>query len=416
MYSVLGMTYSVRASASNALSFSPAVLAGALLSPLLPAPLLPSPTALPLILQAASALPTPTLPLPSMKVGFAAAPAPAMASQKAAPRASLLASPAALACPSSSVGRPAKRTADTLADDDGLWHCSLGCGTLYERSSGRSIRRHMTLCFRSHWPGGQELSESEVQALMSTQQESGQLVTGLRRWKKRQNCRATVDIHEDETWTCPKGCSKVYRLTSSRSIQQHLLACVADMSSSIIEDRVPMSRDRAPAVSVSSLGDYARGVERTSDTIALPIVIVSPVSIPTTPDSTATLDMATIPSYTSSSLGSAIPGQCDGMADDASSVEENDYSLRVMPVCYDDHMHELVFSPSPTAQTAQYPQYAYNWEETPLRMLLRRQQAEVQQISARHTTEINALQERASVVCAETTWSHACPPPSLQAQ
>jgi hypothetical protein len=404
------MTYPVRACA---LSFSPAVPTGAGLSPLLPAPHLPSPTAPPLILQPPTALPTPTPvtpSLPSMKVGVAAAPA--LASHKNTPRAPHLGPPVPLACPSSSVGRPAKRTADALVDDDGLWHCSLGCGTLYERSSGRSIRRHMTSCFRSHWPGGQELGESEVQALMSTEQESGQLVTGLRRWKKRQSCRARVDINEDETWTCPKGCSKVYRLTSSRSIQQHLLACVAHTSSSITEDRAPTSGDRAPTVSILSLGDYARAVEHPSGTITFPVL--SPVSIPTTPDSIATLDRTTIAAYTPSSLGSAIPGQFDGMTDDASFMEESDYSLHAMPVCYDDHMHELVFSP--TAQTAQYPLFAYNWEDTPLRMLLRRQQAEVQQISARHTTEIIALHERAPVVCTETKWSHACPPPSLQAQ
>ena len=241
IYCILGMRYSVRASPSTALSFSSAVLAGSLLASFSPAPHLPSSTAVTLISREPSSLPDPppvTSSLPSMKVDIAAAPAPYLSSPKAYPRTPFLVSPAALVCPSSSIGRPAaKRTADALIDDDGLWHCSLGCGTLYERSSGRSIRRHMTSCFRSHWPGGQELGESEVQALMSTQQESGQSATGLRRWKKRQSCRAKVDIDKDETWTCRKKCGKLYRLTSPRSIQQHQLACVADTSSFSTENR-----------------------------------------------------------------------------------------------------------------------------------------------------------------------------------
>ena len=387
------------ASASTALSLPPAILAGTLLSPLLPVLLLPSPTALPLLLHPPMALPTPTSvtpPRPRMKVGEAATLA--LASQKIEPRASPLASPAPFSFPSSSAARPLKRAADVLVDDDGLWHCSLGCGTLYEKTSGRSIRRHMTSCFRSHWPGGQQLAESEVQALMSAQQESGQLVTGLRRWKKRQSCRSTVDLHDDETWTCPRGCTKVYRMTSSRSIQQHLLACREDPPSSTTQDRGSPSGHGALTVDVSLPGNYAQVIGRTGNTVAFPTV--SPVSSPTTPESMATLDTTTVAAHTPSSLGSAIPGQFDCMADDASCMEESDYSLQAMPAYYDDHMRELVFPPSP--QTVQYPQFALNREDTPLRMLLCRQQAEMQQISARHATEIVALQERAPAICTET--------------
>ena len=321
----------------------------------------------------------------------------------------LLVSPVPLPC------RAGKRTADSLVDDDGLWHCSLGCGTLYERSSGRSIRRHMTSCFRSHWPGGQQLSESEVQLLMSTQQESGLLVTGLRRWKKRQSCRAKVDIHEDETWTCPKGCSKVYRLTSSRSIQQHLLVCVEH--SSTTDEPAPTANespteDSAPAARALSVGDCTRAVEHRSGTLAFPGE--SPVSVPTTPDSVPRLDIEPIrygSAHTQSSLASAIPGQFDGTSDDGSFMEESDYSTHALQIHYDDNMqHDHFFSPN--TLKAQYPSFAYSWEDTPLRMLLRRHQAEVQQINARHNTEILALHETAAVFYTAPTYSA----PLLQAQ
>ena len=71
-----------------------------------------------------------------------------------------------------------------------MWQCSLGCGQKYERSSGRSIRKHFATCFRRHWPGGELLTETALEALISSQQENGLLVTGFRAWKMR--CKSVV--------------------------------------------------------------------------------------------------------------------------------------------------------------------------------------------------------------------------------
>ena len=199
---------------------------------------------------------------------------------------------------------------------------------------------------------------------MSSQQESGQLVTGLRRWKKRQSCRPTLDLDEDETWTCPNGCGKVYRLSSSRSIQQHVLACGVHALSSIEECAPttvePQPENRAPAASTtSSTGDRALAVQHHSGTIAFSTD--RPVYNPMTPDLVLEWDETTGAAHTPSSRASNIPGQFDGTADDASFMEESDHSN------YDDNMHGLVFSPSTV--TAQHPLFADSWEDTPLRTL-----------------------------------------------
>ena len=108
---------------------------------------------------------------------------------------------------------------------DALWHCSFQCGKTYKKSSGRSIRRHVIACFRQHWPGGDALKEEELSRLISSQQESGKLTTGLRRWKMRQSRRNADDLSDSERWTCPFQCGKHYRSTSSRSIQLHANRC-----------------------------------------------------------------------------------------------------------------------------------------------------------------------------------------------
>ena len=69
------------------------------------------------------------------------------------------------------------------------------------------------------------LKEEELSRLISSQQESGKLITGLRRWKMRQSRRNADDLNESERWTCPFKCGKHYRSTSSRSIQLHANRC-----------------------------------------------------------------------------------------------------------------------------------------------------------------------------------------------
>ena len=105
------------------------------------------------------------------------------------------------------------------------WQCPLACGVRYARSSGRSIRRHVALCFRAHTSGAQSLSDEQLSTLISEQQDSGQPFTGLRRWRMRQPRRLAVELSDDDRWDCVWGCGKSYRATSGRSIQQHANRC-----------------------------------------------------------------------------------------------------------------------------------------------------------------------------------------------
>lgn len=409
------MTYSTWAPSPALLSLVPAVVSGALLSPLLP-----TPTAVLVIARLQSALPShPTnssQPGRSIVAPALCLPLPLPLPLAFAP--SLVVSPAPLSSPLSPVGRGVKRAADggpgVDEADDGLWHCSLGCGRQYEKSSGRSIRSHMTSCFRSHWPGGQELNESDVQALMSAQQESGQLVTGLRRWKKRQSCRPTSSLAEDETWTCPNGCSKVYRLTSSRSIQQHALDCTAHGASS--------ETDEPAATTEQALAGHCPSTTITAkphdDAASLPSL--SPVSIASTTTTTSSSvsqsdETATIATTAHTPFSqSSMPGQYDGMADYDSFMVESDDTTHALLARDGDNMHDTVFSP--TTLTAQFPSFAYGWKDTPLRSLLRRHQVEIQQTNARHVTEIIALHESSVGVYTETAYPYAYSVPLLQAQ
>ena len=106
-----------------------------------------------------------------------------------------------------------------------LWTCPFGCGIHYSRSSGRSIRRHVVSCFRSHNPSSASLNDVDLSALIDTQHETGQLHTGLRRWRMRQPRRLAHNLSDDDRWDCVWHCGKSYRATSSRSIQRHTGDC-----------------------------------------------------------------------------------------------------------------------------------------------------------------------------------------------
>ena len=105
------------------------------------------------------------------------------------------------------------------------WDCPYECGQHYKRSSGRSIRRHMNVCFKHHNPQAARLDDEELSAVISEQQASGQLSTGLRRWKMRQPRRMADELCDTDRWDCLWGCGKSYRATSSRSIQRHANSC-----------------------------------------------------------------------------------------------------------------------------------------------------------------------------------------------
>ena len=74
-----------------------------------------------------------------------------------------------------------------------VWHCPLGCGQSYKKSSGRSIRRHFVSCFRQHnQSAAASMSDSQLSSLIAERQDTGQLQTGLRRWRMRSSS-AMVD-------------------------------------------------------------------------------------------------------------------------------------------------------------------------------------------------------------------------------
>ena len=277
---------------------------------------------------------------------------------------------------------------------DGLWHCSLGCGVKYEKSSGRSIRRHMTSCFRCRWPGAEELSNVEVQALMSSLQESGQLVTGLRRWKIRQRCTVPVDLKNEEQWACPRGCGQVYRVPSSRSIQQHLLTCREQVSCT--EERTRTAEhhrheaavcENAASLPVTSDSDNQCDEKRDTNEVN---TVPPPLPLPSPKE--------------------RIPSQVDSMEDDVSLMEEKDRvaNINTNSMRNDDtsgnSSNDSFFSAC--TATSRHPRFPYSWEDTPVRMLLRRQQMEVQHVFARHFTEIVGL--------CEGSYSVTVPTPSFR--
>ena len=107
------------------------------------------------------------------------------------------------------------------------WTCPLRCGQMYKRSSGRSIRRHVMACFRVHHRSTTgTLSDVEVSNVINELQESGQLTTGLRRWKERQPRRSAHELGPEDRWDCIWDCGKSYRSTSSRSILHHANTCM----------------------------------------------------------------------------------------------------------------------------------------------------------------------------------------------
>ena len=107
-----------------------------------------------------------------------------------------------------------------------VWHCPLGCGQTYKKSSGRSIRRHFVACFRQHnQSSASSLSDTQLSSLIAERQDTGQLTTGLRRWKMRSARRRVEQLRDEERWECVWGCGKRYRSTSTRSIQRHIAEC-----------------------------------------------------------------------------------------------------------------------------------------------------------------------------------------------
>ena len=253
-----------------------------------------------------------------------------------------------------------------------LWQCSLGCGRQYEKSSGRSIRRHMTSCFRAYWPGASTLSDSDVQALMSAQQASGHLVTGLKRWRMRQSSRPTLELGEKETWTCPQGCGQTYRVTSTRSIQRHPAACQQRLSMNST-DRSSHDTDTPQRSSAAPSGE--RGESRQGEEAGV---------------SQSARDVDRSPPVR------RLPNELDGFEEDVQLHQGLDDADDSAAPDERRSSSESAGSASRRPPSPRLPS-PFLWENTPLRKLLRRQQLEVEQLSAQHYLEVVALRDRSPI-------------------
>jgi hypothetical protein len=222
----------------------------------------------------------------------------------------------------------------------------------------------MTSCFRNHWPGGSTLSDSELQALMSTQQGNGHLVTGLRRWKMRQSSRSTLELSIGEKWICPQGCGQVYRVSSTRSIQKHMATC-KQRSSEKPTDHTGYRRDDFVNFSLVPVvaGDGKQGEDlregRSESELEQPVALTS------------------------------VPGQFDGFQEDTQLEQDMDESDHVLlPTS-----SSFSLSPSHALPTFNFTT-TLDWEDTPMHRLLRRQQLETESLSAQHFMEVVALRDQ----------------------
>ena len=106
------------------------------------------------------------------------------------------------------------------------WQCFLGCGQRYMKSSGRSIRRHVLLCYRRQFAAEcKGVSDAQIHDLLVSQEEKGTIHTGLKRWRLRRSRRLAMDLPPHERWDCPNQCGRYFRSTSSRSIAKHKVSC-----------------------------------------------------------------------------------------------------------------------------------------------------------------------------------------------
>ena len=199
---------------------------------------------------------------------------------------------------------------------------------------------------------------------MSAQQESGQLVTGLKRWKMRQSCRSTSELSDGEKWICPRGCGKMYRVSSTVSIQKHTVRCSGRPGVESPRDK----DDGSDASSESSLaltvvGEEKRGGNVSESKLDRPLSIMR------------------------------IPAQFDGFEEDTHLGPDIDNSDNAL-------LHQSSSSQGHTFHSLAFPdhQFIQGWEGTSLRELLRRQQLETEHLSARHSMEIVALRDGSGIV------------------
>ena len=175
------------------------------------------------------------------------------------------------------------------------WQCSYSCGTVYRKSSGRAIRRHMIKCFRTQWPCFAGLADKQIDRMIGEQQDRGLLITGIKQWRLRKGTRSAHELLEHEKWHCPWDCGKYYRNTSSTSIQRHARVCPARAEE--ISDKIRASESTHSRRN-KALGDEDTSTDRESDgsvgsedNMSLAAYSHGPITSPFLCASATTLDM-----------------------------------------------------------------------------------------------------------------------------
>jgi hypothetical protein len=220
------------------------------------------------------------------------------------------------------------------------------------------------LVFRAHWPGGSTLSDSKVQALMSKQQATGHLVTGLRRWKMRHSGRSILELSDREKWACPRGCGQMYRVSSTRSIKQHIVSCVPRSSLEPAEDSGCCTDNIVnSSLVVNSEGKQEEELrlQQSKSRLEQPVVL------------------------------RRVPAQFDGFQEDNELAQDMDGSDNALL----RGSSSISLCPSPTLPASNFDS-TLDWENTPIRRLLRRQQLELEQLSAQHFMQVVTLQDESA--------------------
>jgi hypothetical protein len=203
---------------------------------------------------------------------------------------------------------------------------------------------------------------------MSEQQESGHLVTGLRRWKMRQSTRTTLELGDGEKWACPQGCGQVYRVSSTRSIQKHTFTCKRRSPGQPTEDSGCCSddSDESPHALVGDGEEGKQGedlrVKQSESKLEMPIAL------------------------------RRLPSQSDGFVEDIQHVQEMDDSGDALL-----HQSTIIALNASYNLTTSNVTSTLEWESTPIRRLLRRQQLEIEHLSGQHFMEVIALRDQSAI-------------------
>ena len=193
-------------------------------------------------------------------------------------------------------------------------------------------------------------------------------MTGLKRWKMRQSSRTTLELSDDEKWECPQGCGQVYRVSSSRSIQKHTVTCKRRSSVEPTKDADCSSDDSddSPRALVADGEEGQQGED---------------------------LKVGQSESKLERSVSlRRMPAQFDGFQEDTQFGQDMDESGNA----FLRGSSSVSISPFHTLPSSNFTS-TLDWEGTPIRRLLRRQQLEIEHLSAQHFMEVVAMRDQSAI-------------------